>query len=340
MLKSESLALTWKLRRQRIGSRSLWVLIALLVFLPASSAFGQFTLQMDPFPYPAAINPGGESAANITLTPTGTFTGTVDLTCQVTFAATGQVVTSPACEVSPQSVVLPGGATATVTSPGSPPAGLYIVKVTGTADGFSASAQQNLTVLAVSPDFTITVTEAVAPSSVHAGSGGTGTISVNPINGYIIPSGGVTLSCATITPLVTAPPVCSFNPNPVPPGTTSSTLTITTTGPTTPAAVARTRRWYALWLPLPMLMLASMGMVSGKRSRRAWGLLAVFVLAGGILLMPACGNTASTTTTTPSNLVTPNNAYTFTLMGVDSNGVTSSNTGTTSSAPTVTLTVD
>ena len=340
MLKSESLAITWKSRRQRVGMRPLWVLAGLLVFLPGSLAFGQFTLQMDPFPYPAAINPGGTSAANITLTPEGTFSGTVDLTCQVTYAASGQVVTSPACEVSPESVVPPGGASATVTSEGSTPAGLYIVTVTGAANGTQISGQQNLTVLAVSPDFTITVTEAIVPSSVHAGSGGTGTITVNPINGYTIPAGGVTLSCATITPLVTAPPVCSFSPNPVPPGTTSSTLTINTTGPTTPAAVIRARPWYALWLPLPMLTLAGVGVAGGKRWRRAWSLIALFVLAGGILLMPACGNTASTTTPTPTNLVTPNNTYTFTLMGVDSNGVASSNTGTTSSAPTVTLTVD
>jgi hypothetical protein len=48
----------------------------------------------------------------------------------------------------------------------------------------------------------------------------------------------------------------------------------------------------------------------------------------------------SSTTTTP-NGITPNNAYTFTITGVDANGVISSNTGTTTSVnPTVSLTVN
>jgi hypothetical protein len=54
--------------------------------------------------------------------------------------------------------------------------------------------------------------------------------------------------------------------------------------------------------------------------------------------MPACGNTA-TTTTTP-NGVTPNNTYTLTVVGVDADGVVSSNaTSATSANPTVSLTV-
>jgi len=55
-------------------------------------------------------------------------------------------------------------------------------------------------------------------------------------------------------------------------------------------------------------------------------------------LTPACGNSSSTSTTTP-NGVTPANTYTFTIIGVDSNGVLSSNTSTTSTGPTVSLTV-
>jgi len=61
------------------------------------------------------------------------------------------------------------------------------------------------------------------------------------------------------------------------------------------------------------------------------------MLSGALLLMPACGSSSKTTTT--PNGVTPANTYTFTVTGVDSNGVVSSNTGTTSSNPTVSLTV-
>jgi hypothetical protein len=88
-----------------------------------------------------------------------------------------------------------------------------------------------------------------------------------------------------------------------------------------------------------MLALVGLGAAAGgTRSRKAWGLLALFVITGALFLMPACGSNTGTSTTTP-NGVTPNNTYTFTLMGVDSNGVISSNTGTTSTNPTVSLTV-
>jgi hypothetical protein len=77
---------------------------------------------------------------------------------------------------------------------------------------------------------------------------------------------------------------------------------------------------------------------SGKRSRRAWGVLALFVICGAFILIPGCATSNTTSTTTP-NGVTPANTYTFTIVGVDSNGVVSSNTSTTTSGPTVSLTV-
>jgi len=150
---------------------------------------------------------------------------------------------------------------------------------------------------------------------------------------------------------VTIPPICSFNPNPVPVnGTTAtSTISISTFGPVTSGALARPgvvplnpRSFAALWLPLPLLALAGVGAAAGgRRSRKAWGVLALFVLGGTLLLLPGCGSNTSTTSTTP-NGVTPKNTYTFTLVGVDSTGNVSSNTGTgtTTSAPTVILTVD
>jgi hypothetical protein len=89
-----------------------------------------------------------------------------------------------------------------------------------------------------------------------------------------------------------------------------------------------------------MLALVGLGAaVGGKRSRKAWGLLALFVMSGALCLTPACGN--STPSTTTPNGVTPNNSYTFTVSGVDANGVISSNTGSTTTAnPTVSLTVN
>jgi hypothetical protein len=182
----------------------------------------------------------------------------------------------------------------------------------------------------------------MSPNSVPAGSGAQGIITINPINGYISPTGtpGVTLSCSSITPLVTIPPVCSFNPAVVPVNgvPVTATITISTFGPVTTGALVHPRGFYALWLPLPLLALTGMGAaVGGKRSRKAWGLLGLFVISGALFLMPACANT--TTSTTTPNGITPANSYSFVVSGVDSDGVISSNGGLTTTNPTVTLTV-
>jgi len=345
MSKSELSPFPWKLAA-RVGVGLLCVLVTCL-----TPAFGQgFTLTMTPFPPPAAIDPGGTSNSTITLTPEGNFSGTIDLSCQVTLAATGQVVDTLVCDVTPSSAAPPATASATITTSNtnSPAPGLYTVTVTGTAGATTESGQQNLTVLAVTPNFTITVTQQVEPTSVHAGFGGQGIVSVNPLNGYISPSGtneGVWLSCATITPLVVFPPTCSFNPNPVQVSgseATPSTISISTIGPVPRAAFVPVGSRYALWLPVPMLGLAGVGVLSRKRSRRVCGLLGFLVLGGALLLLPACGpsNIASggTTTINPTNQITPKNSYSFTITGIDTNGIVSGNQG--SGAPTVTLTVN
>jgi hypothetical protein len=146
-----------------------------------------------------------------------------------------------------------------------------------------------------------------------------------------------------MTPLVTIAPVCSFTypnggPNLQVNGTTSqpATLNITTFGPITTGA-HKVRGAFGLWLSLPLLGLVGFG-AAGRRARGAWVVLMALVLCGVFILTPACGNSSSTSTTTP-NGVTPANTYTFTIIGVDSNGVLSSNTSTTSTGPTVSLTV-
>jgi hypothetical protein len=67
-------------------------------------------------------------------------------------------------------------------------------------------------------------------------------------------------------------------------------------------------------------------------------MLLLIVVAAGLLLMPGCGtsNLTSTTTTTLNGSETPKNNYIFTLTGVDENGAAPSTTG----APTVTLAVN
>lgn len=316
-----------------------------LVFVPAAlaqgtSEFDLSTTSLDP----VAIAPGGTSSSTITVTPATGFSGTVSLACQV--AATQPTTSTPVCSVSPTPVTPPATATVTITSTAQTTTVGYSVTITGTGPTTTFSAPPlQLTVLAVTPQFTITVLDAVAPSSVPAGSGGEGMVSVNPINGYVGPSGGITLYCNSITPLVTIPPVCSFsypgNGNSLMLGANpeSATLTISTFGPVTTGAAVRPRSFYALWLSIPLLGFVVVGAaLGGKRTRKAAGILALFVVSAGFLLLPSCSSTTATSTTTPDG-VTPANTYTFTIVGIDSNGVISSNAGTATSATTVTLTV-
>jgi len=323
------------------GIPLLRLLGALLILLPA--AFAQdFTIAAAPF-YPGAVTPGGTSYSNVEVgTPANGPAVDVTLSCQVS-PPSDATITAPTCTMSPSTVTAPAGSTATITTnatstaPAATP-GLYAITITGTGPSTTHSVPaMNVTVLAVSAQFTVTVGSAVTPTSVPAGSVGTGTVYVNPLDGY---TGTVTLACATITPLVTIPPICSFNPSSVTitGNAMPSTLTISTQGLSVPTgALAHGRTFYGLWLSLPMLALMGVGAATGgKASRKLWGLLGLFVMAGAFMLAPACGN--STPTTNP-NGVTPNNTYTFTLIGVDTNGIASSNTGTTTTNPTVTLTV-
>jgi hypothetical protein len=323
-----------RFRHSAVATFSLFLSLAFLTLSP--SAFAQdFTLQATAFS-PYAVDPGGTASANITVSPATGFTGTAALTCAVTPV---QTANTPACVVSPATVTPPASATVTVTTAtatGVSPPALYTITVTGTDSTTISTVQENLTVLAVTPAFTITVGTAVTPSSVHAGSGGTGIVDVNPINGY---SGSVTLACTSITPLVTTPPLCTFNPPTVTVnGTlTSSTITINTIGTTTTGAAIHPRTFYALWLPFPLLAVLAIGISRERRARGIMGTLMLLTIMATLLLLPACSSSSSTNTS--STGVTPNNTYSFTVTGVDANGVSSSNT-TTTAIPTVSLTVD
>jgi len=239
------------------------VLAAFLVLLTA--AFAQdFTLSDVPF-FPSAVAPGGTASSNVSVgTPVNGSSVDVTLSCQVS-PPSDATITAPTCTMSPSTVTAPAGSTAVITTnatstaPAATP-GLYAITITGTGPSGPLSLPPlNITVLSVSAQFTVTVATAVAPSSVPAGSAAQGTINVNPLDGY---SGTVTLACRSITPLVTIPPICSFNPPSlvIQGNTFSSTLTITTQGLLVPtSAVAHLLSFYALWLPLPMLALMGLG---------------------------------------------------------------------------------
>ncbi len=337
------------------GRRATGCLLAVILALGAiatAQGTSEFTLQPSALS-PAAVAPGGVSSTNIQVAPVNGYTGTVALSCAVTSTIT--TTDPPVCTVSPTALAPPGGATATITTKATTTNTLYTITITGTGATTTYPAPAlDFTVLAVVPQFTITIQSSVSPSSVPAGSGAEGVVSVNPANGYTTPQTcaagtttkcGITLACGSITPLVAIAPVCSFTyPNngstlTFTNGTTAlATLTINTYGPVVTGSRARERIFYGLWLPIPFLGLVGVGAATGgKRARRAFGLLAIFVVGASLLLMPACGNTTNLTST--PNGITPANSYSFTIVGVDSNGVVSSNVSSTNTGPTVSLTV-
>ena len=313
-------------------AQALILFLCFILLTPLVSSFGQsgadFFLQGTPL-NPSSVVPGRSSTSTITVGTLNGFSGTVDLTCVVTPV---QTTGMPTCQASPSSVTPPAAPSLTVTNVSATPPTLYTVTVTGASGGLTDQITLNVTVLAVTPDYTLTVTTPLAPSSVHAGSGATGTVTVTPINGY---TGNVTLSCSAITPTSTPAPVCTFAPPIVAITATAepSTLTISTSGPVA-AARPLPRIFYALWLPLPGIALG-LGLGRGRRRTKLLRLFFLCLIGAGLLLMmPACGSSSSSTST-GGGPVTPKNTYTFTLTGADTNSVAPSNT-----SPTVSLTVD
>ena len=309
------------------------LLLAAFSAAHVSLAHGQagFSLSSSSGMQPKAVDPGEVATATIDVTSIGGFSSMVNLTC----AVTSNVVTSspPVCApVSPQSVTPSAIASLTVTTAAATPAGAYTITVTGTSGPIIESTTLLLNVVDVPQDYTLAVTTGVSPSTITAGNGAQATLTVTPIASY---NGSVTLSCLSITPTVTAAPACSFNPPTVQVtsgATPTSVLTITTIGTlVTDKSVSAPRMFYALWLGMPGFVLLGMA-VGGKRRRTLSGLLLLMALGGSVLSLPSC---SASSTTANNGLVTPKNTYTFTLTGVDANGVSPSNTN-----PTVSLTVN
>jgi uncharacterized protein len=316
--------------------RACAVIASIVLAAALAPAFGQtlpdFTVTASA-PSPFAVEPSGTASSNLTVNPVNT-TSAVDvaLSCTVTPV---QTAGTPVCTVSPQSVTAPATPSLTITTTGATAATVYAITVTGVGNNNPSDTQTaivNLSVLAVTADYTLTVTTPVTPGSVHAGSGATAVITVTSLNGY---SGAVTLSCSAITPAVAFGPTCSF-PSAVTVasnGTQTGTLTVNTRGTTTTpptTSLSHRRIFYALFLPLPGIALAAAG--CGRKKLLA--LLAPCALALALLL-PACSSSNNSNTTTTATGVTPNNTYTITITGTDTNALAPSN-GTQS----VTLTVN
>ncbi len=331
--------------RQVVRALVFALLLSLLSAASASMAYGQFTLTVAKALSPSAIDPGGSSLATLNVAAVGSFDSPVSfdtIPCTVTPV---QPAGTPQCSVSPSSVTPPGQAFLTISTSGGTLPGLYTVSVTGTSGSASETVSLTLNVVNVTGNYTLSVSPTTAtPSPVPAGSIATTIVTLTPIVDY---QGQVTLACLSVTPVVAAAPYCTFTAtsgsSSLPADTVqvtsgvpaTATLTITTLGPS-PVTRLRSRRiFYALWLLVPGLGLVGVG-ATGARGKNLLGALLLLAVAGGLVLMPACGSTP--TTNSPNGEITPNNTYNFTLTGADLNGAAPSNA--TSSPATVTLVVN
>jgi hypothetical protein len=169
-------------------------------------------------------------------------------------------------------------------------------------------------------DFGITA-KALTPT-INAGDTATIQVSFCPTshfgyNATITPSQAANPSMVTAT----AP---TFNPTTVTiaGSCVNTTLSIATVArPVTTGSLLRRFSFYATWLPIGGLSLAGLGIGSGRKRRR-WLVGAILCLiAGIILLQPACGSSSSNTPT-PSGTVAQ--TYTITITGAAGAGASHS----------------
>ena len=332
--------------------RPLFVALSLFFFTAAPAMVAQtqnFSLTPSVLSPQSGVDPGGQATGTIALTAvTPGFASPVTLACTVT---SNEVTNLPVCTVSPTVAIPNATVSLTISALGDTVAGQYTITITGTAGAeVETAAPVYFNVVDVPQDYTLSVTQAISPSTVTPGGGAKATVTVTPIAGY---TGSVTLSCLSVTPVVVAAPICSFNAVGGSGGPTvslangsagTSILTISTYGNTQSTAEVWTPPiFYGLWLAFPGLALMGAG-ARGSQKKKWLGLFLLMVVAGLVILLPACNSTTSLSSTSnnSSGFVTPKNSYTFTLTGVDQNGISPSNTSTPTGtgAATVSLTVN
>ena len=191
---------------------------------------------------------------------------------------------------------------------------------TGTVSSGSTTINPTAGISVLVNDFAIAVSPTTA--SIPAGQAATYTVTVSPVpQGAIFPN-GISLKCSGGVPTAA---MCAFNTNPVIPGATpkTSSLTITTTalppGTTTGFLFPRNlRQMYAVMLPLGGI--AFLGFSLGENGRRRKRLAVICLLAlllALIVLQPACSSSSNKTTLPP---FTPKGTYNITLAGVAGSG--------------------
>ncbi|MGB9202861.1 MAG: hypothetical protein WCB94_02685, partial [Terriglobales bacterium] len=182
-----------------------------------------------PTPNSMSVGQGGTSTPSSTfqMTASGSFAGTVTLSCSAGLPAGAACLFSPSSSVNPTSSA-PVTVTLTVTAgPETPLGGPKIVTVAATSAGAPSVKTKtfSLTVTGPVPDFAIAVT--ATPNTTVAGQNGTWNGTLTAVNGY---SGSVTLTCTA-----GAPATCGIVPATVAPKAGGTGFAVTLGNATTGA---------------------------------------------------------------------------------------------------------
>ena len=163
-----------------------------------------------------------------------------------------------------------------------------VLMVTDDASG----SPQAIDLSGVGADFTLPKTGTLSNPTVAAGGSATATVTVTPGGGL---NAAIDLTCA-VTPATTKPPTCSLNPTSLAPGSTKSTLTVSTVATSAalvaPGIVRRSVSMYAVWLLLPGMLLSTAGLGASRR-RKLLSYLLLFCALTGCLFLIACGGGGS-----------------------------------------------
>ncbi len=250
------------------------------------SSVGASSYALSANPGVLAFTPGATTGntTTIAVTPLGAagFTGTVDLSCNVTPAGSN----SPTCSIAPSTVNVSGTVaqtpTLTVTSSASTTPGTYTVNVQGT----SGSIAMNTAVTVNVGNFTLTPNPASLTLSAGATSGNTSAITIAPQAAF---DGNVYLSCK-VTTSISNPgslPSCSVPASVMLNGTGSQTATVTVS--TTASATSAMNDQKKPFWPAAGggAMLAAVLFFWVPKKRRSW--LAMIVLMVGLVSMAGMG---------------------------------------------------
>ena len=184
-------------------------------------------------------------------------------------------------------------------------------------DGNFHSGSSGIQQVVSPPDFSVTGSS-ITPASLTAGQSASATVTVASVGDF---SGSVSLSCS-VSPMPALAPTCSLNPGSVQvanDNAMTSKLTIATTGPMAAAGqLHHPVLWiFALWLPVPAIMLS--GWLANRPRRKRWlrMLLLSCVLTFSLGFQMGCGGGTQKQT---GSVGTPSGQYSITVQGLS--GVT------------------